>query len=201
MGHRSIKLPIRVDHSFCLFVVLSTVLIPPPWLLAWFIAVLVHELGHYMGLKLLEIDISAIIIKMSGVYMQTASMTIRQELLVAVMGPLFSLVLVLFARWIPRTAICALLHFTFNLLPLCGYDGERIIRCFLDCFLPDRCVMAILRWVRTVVFALLSVLSVMLAVVLKWGMLPIIGAIVVFLRGLGTTFPCKQTQQIVQWSK
>ena len=115
------------------FAVALAVLVMPLWLfLSLVIGAAFHEICHYLALNLLGIRVYRISIGPFGAYMETEVMEPGRELLSAFAGPLGSLMLVPFFRWMPGIAFCGLIQGTFNLLPIYPMDGGRILRCLLE---------------------------------------------------------------------
>ena len=188
---------LKVYPAFWIIAVLALVIIPIKWIFAWMIAVLAHEFGHYILLKIFQIPLYHIAIKAGGIYMHTATMTAGQEIAVSAGGLLSSLVLVLCSPWIPYTACCAFFHLMFNLLPFFSFDGGRILwNCIRSC-LNAHYANITLRCLQFLVLVFVSVL----AVRIRWGIMALIAVSILLARSRCVTFPCKRRKQIVQWSK
>ena len=188
---------LEVQPGFWIVAVFAFVIIPAKWVIAWLIAVLVHELGHYIPMIIFRIPVYHIAVKLKGIYMHTASMTIGEEIAVAAGGLLFSLFLVLCSPWVPITACCAFFHLMFNLLPFFNFDGGRILWNCIHFCVNAHYANIVLRFAQLVVF----VFACMIAVRIRWGFMAIVAITILFVRGGCVTFPCKRRKQIVQWSK
>lgn len=101
---------------------------------------LLHEGGHLLAIFLLGGGGGHFSSRLNGlVYTPSAPLSYRAELLVAVAGPasnfffaLLSLLLLpLGARFFLTFALCHLMTALSNLLPLQGYDGERVLTAWL----------------------------------------------------------------------
>ena len=191
------RICLEVQPGCWLAAVLSLVLLPVRWVIAWFLAVVIHELGHYVALKLFAVRVNFVSVKLSGTYMHTAPMSLAQETAVAAMGPVFSLLLVLLSPFMPYMACCAFFQLLFNLLPLNGFDGWRVLGNFLKVVLPEKYVATVMKSIQFLLLAGICVVSLWL----RWGTLVFIVALVLLVRGGRITFPCKRRKQIVQWSK
>lgn len=188
------KINITVQPVFWLVMVFALVVIPVKWTAAWFAAVLFHELGHYAALKICAVPVYSVTVRLSGAYMHTAPMVNAQEIFVAAMGPVASAILVVMSKWLPCTAICALFQLTFNLLPLSGFDGERVLRGCLRMLLPQEYIVPVIGCVQVI----LSVLLCAFLLYLRWGIVLAGIAVSILLRRVCVTFPCKGGKQIVQ---
>ena len=125
--------------------------LPWQWVGAAALAASVHEAAHILALKLTGGRVERITIGGSGAVIQTAPMDAVRECICALAGPLSSGLLVLLFRYLPRTALCALVHCLYNLLPLFPLDGGRVLRGLLSVALtPDKAAVTE-RWIRRVV--------------------------------------------------
>lgn len=186
-----------IQPSFWILSVVGLLLLPFRWIIAWMIAVSVHEIGHYLALRALKIPVYTVSIRLSGVYLQTAPMTAMQEAFVAAAGPIFSFMLVGLARWIPHTACCAFFHLIFNMLPFSTFDGGRVLENILRIFLPEQYAAGAVRCIQCLLLAFIGGIL----LYLRWGLMLIVSAAMLLVRNGCVTFPCKQRKQIVQWSK
>lgn len=109
--------------------VILLLILPINWVIAAIAAALFHELSHYTALRVLNIPVHRLEILGFGARMETGEMSEKEELLCALAGPAGSFLLLTFARWIPRIALCALIQGIFNLLPVKNLDGGRALRC------------------------------------------------------------------------
>ena len=120
---------IRVEASAWIFFSVLILMLPLNWVLAVFMAALIHELCHFAVLRILRVPVFAMRIGGRGAAMETGSMTQFQELLCTLAGPVGSFMLLLLVRIFPRLAICGLIQGIYNLIPLYPMDGGRIARC------------------------------------------------------------------------
>lgn len=130
MGHNSAWL--------FLILALGLLILPIWWVAAAVLAAVWHEACHYFALRITGGLAMGLHWGLSGARMEVRFTGVGQEIICAVAGPLGSLLLLLFSRWLPRTAICAAFHGIYNLLPVYPLDGGRIVRCMAQLFLPEK---------------------------------------------------------------
>jgi len=106
----------------------GVLLLPLNWLLAGILAAAFHECCHLATLKLCKCSVRQLRIGLCGAQIVTGALTPSQELLCAAAGPMGSLSLMVFARWVPILSILGLVQGSFNLLPIYPLDGGRITR-------------------------------------------------------------------------
>lgn len=122
--------------------------LPWQWVGAAVLAASVHEASHILALKLTGGRVARITVGGSGAVIETAPMDAFRECICALAGPLGSGLLLLLFRQLPRTALCALVHCLYNLLPLFPLDGGRILRGLLSITLPPDKASIVERWIR-----------------------------------------------------
>ena len=98
---------------------------------AFFLAMTVHELGHLGAIALCGGRLRGLCLGTRGAVIQVEGLRPGQELFCALAGPGAGLVLLAFGRILPVTALMALCHSLYNLLPIYPLDGGRALRCAL----------------------------------------------------------------------
>lgn len=165
---------ITVTPGLYFFLALLILLVPLRWLLAAIISVAVHELCHMAAIRTFGFPIYSVQIGIGGATIQTQGMPIWKELVCSLAGPLGGLLLLLLARWLPVTALCAGFHSLYNLLPVYPYDGGRALRCGIRLLLPDKWAEWICRSVECACLTGVGILGIYGTFVLKMGILPMV---------------------------
>lgn len=174
------KFQIRTD--FYLFWAVAMLVIPFSWLMAWICAVFVHELSHYIALKLLNIQIFQIIVGANGVIMETEEGNDLKMCICALAGPLGGLSLLAFLHSAPRLALCALILSSYNLLPIYPLDGGRAVRGLIQHFFSGKTAPKIICFVEYSAIILILAASIFASFYMKLGLLPIICSVWLILR-------------------
>lgn len=128
MAHMLRRNFISVDGRFYIMTAAAILVLPLKWLFAAVLAAIVHEISHYLALRLCGAEVRAVRISCGGAVMETGQMSAGYEALCALAGPLGGLVLLFFAPIFPAVAVCALVQTAFNLLPVFPLDGGRALR-------------------------------------------------------------------------
>ena len=127
MGSRNLS----IDAGFLVFIATLILLFPIRLIIAWFVAIIIHELGHYTALRLLRIRVYSVRLRVFGAVMITEPISGWREAFCAAAGPIAGFCVLLIARWMPCTAVFAFVHSVYNLLPISSLDGGRIFKCVL----------------------------------------------------------------------
>ncbi len=128
---------VRVSAGIYLTLAVALLLLPLRWVMAWLLAVTIHETGHYVALRLCKIPIFAIEISPLGVTMHTGDLQGKETVFCALAGPFFALLFTALSSVLPCTAVCILFQSLYNLLPVCPLDGGRALRAILCRLLPS----------------------------------------------------------------
>ena len=195
------KISVLIEPSFYIGICIMLLLIPIKWVLAWFTAIFFHEACHFFAILLLKYNIVYIKASISGVTIKTGQMKESHELIVALAGPTGSLLLLLFAEYIPALALCALFQSAYNLIPIFPYDGGRALRCIFLTVLPGETGEKMFRFVEKIVLMLLALICVCLMVRFNLGFFPILMLLSVLVKMGLLKNPCKPRKQRVQYSR
>ena len=187
---------LRISASAFLWLALLLLVLPLPWIVAAMFAATVHELCHLLTIHMCGGNFRAVHIGSSGALIRTAHLTLRQELFCTLAGPLGGILLLLFARWLPRVAVCAAFQSAFNLLPIYPLDGGRSLRCVLSRFSPAVAERVCSR-VSQFCCVLLIVIGIW-AAVSNLGATPLFLAMIVCLKAHRRKIPCKENVSAVQ---
>lgn len=109
--------------------------------LAWFLpcfqglmfgvlAMTLHELGHLLAAMAVGVRVKMIGLRWKGVYMVREAGPAQKNLLISLAGPLTNFALLLCWPLSEKFFLANLCFAFFNLLPIEGSDGDRILRCW-----------------------------------------------------------------------
>lgn len=172
------RIEFEITPGLCISLAMLLLLLPVRWVFAAILAAAVHELGHYLAIRLCGGAVYRVRIETGGTQMETAPMKQFRELICAAAGPAGSFFLLLFAKWLPLTAICGFVQGVFNLLPFFPLDGGRMIRCGIQMLFPKRYV-SVLKYTECGNMIFLLAMFICGVIVLRlWRMIiPVAGAL------------------------
>lgn len=138
-------------------------LLPLDWLLSAITAALVHEGCHLLAVRLFGGRIFVIRIGIGGCVIESGELEWIYSLFAILAGPVGSLSLLAFRRFLPKIAVCGMIQGLFNLLPVLPLDGGRILQLLLCRWIPDK-EDAILKGFKFVLLLALALLGTMLSI-------------------------------------
>lgn len=174
-----------------LILALTLLILPLQWIVAMVLAAAVHELCHYGVARLLGGSVDRFRLGLWGAKMEIRGLTAGKELVCALAGPIGGLLLLPFARIIPRTALCAAAQSLYNLLPLYPLDGGRALRCLLQILLPPEPAWEVCRWIQTGCLIGIGILGCYGTFALGLGAIPLLVSCLVIVRAIRENDPCK----------
>lgn len=126
---------VRIAPVVPVLLAVLLIVFPPVLLLAILSAALLHELGHFLALRLMKGMVKGITITQLGAEMKVEGrLSYGQELLLAAAGPAVNLLLAIVLSHLgPRWELCYLfggVHLVlglFNLLPIMPLDGGMLL--------------------------------------------------------------------------
>lgn len=122
---------VTVKPNTYIFVVLLLLLLPIKWVTAWLLAIIFHELCHYLTVKLFSGQVYRLTIGLGGADMECSTLPDRKRLIAILGGPLGGILLIFLGKWFPRLAICSFILSVYNLLPVLPLDGGRALQIVL----------------------------------------------------------------------
>ena len=196
MNKSSAMFSIRIEGSFFIYLAFGLLVIPLPWLVAWIIAGIIHELGHVVAVLLSDHRIERIAISCWGAKILTDPLG-KSECLCALAGSLFGLLLLSGMHIFPKVSVCALLQSAYNLLPIYPLDGGRALKVILQRAFEEKTVNGILSVIAGGIFAVLIAL---LYKVFGVGLclLAVFIIMVAIIKTLIINIPCKARRKWVQ---
>lgn len=177
------------DGTAAVYWAMVILLLPLSWILAMVIAAWLHEMGHYLAVRLCGRRIHDFKPGLTGAVLETGGLSLGQELFCAVSGPVVGLLPLLCRGWAPKIALCALLQSAFNLIPVYPLDGGRIMRCIVRLLrLPEQC-STVFGWA---VLCILGMGAIYGSLILRLGLAPLIVVMVLVYKAVVGKRPCKQ---------
>lgn len=123
--------PVKIRSNTYIYLALLLLFIPLRWLFALSIAVLFHELGHWVAVRLCGGRLLNVSVGIGGMVMECDVLDDGRQVLSLLCGPLFGFLPVLSGRFLPATALCSWILTVYNLLPILPLDGGRILQILL----------------------------------------------------------------------
>lgn len=173
---------IDIQPEFMIFVSLGLLVIPVPWLLSWLLAGLIHEVFHFMALRLCGYPVKNIKISVSGAKLETQMEPGLKMALCAIAGPISGFLLLAAVHIIPRIAICGLLQSVWNLMPVFPLDGSRVIIGLLSMMYDEKTVKIICLYLERIVILLIWIIACYATFRMHLGLMPILLVFVLLIK-------------------
>jgi len=178
-----------VKPNTYLYLAILLLFVPMPWMCAWLVAVMFHELCHWVSVLLLGGRIYRIMIEIGGIKMEADSLSDNKRLIGILCGPIGGFGLVFMSRWFPRVALCSLILSTYNLMPVLPLDGGHALKIIFR----NRSGFYI---AEKIILILITIIILHLSISYHLGVLPM--AIVLGLWVRNRNSPCKENVYKVQ---
>ncbi len=179
-GYHMTKLQIKVQPDFWFTLSLALVFIPVPWLLSWLVAASIHEIFHYIALRICGYSVKQIHIGASGTGMESDLEPGFKMILCALAGPISGFLLLLLVHIFPRIAICGFLQSICNILPIYSLDGGRALRGILFILFKENTALKLCMYTEKIIIILITALLCYGTIRLDLGIVPLL-LIIVFL--------------------
>lgn len=189
---------IEVKPELYIGIALGLLFLPVQWVGAWLLASVVHELFHYIVIRLCRVPVFRLQIGIGGVLMHTAAMSAWQELLCAIAGPISGFLLFFIAKYYPALAICGCVQSVYNLLPLFPMDGGRVLKSALYLLFRAPFAVKLFNILQKIVLGILAVLALYMSFKLLLGPLPLLFLLLLLWKNGTIKFPCIAGTKAVQ---
>jgi Zn-dependent protease len=110
----------------CLFLFLKIIVLG-------FLAMALHEAGHWIAATAVGVKVKAIGLCWKGVYLVRESGPPAKNLLISLAGPLMNVALIaVMWQWSHKFGMANVCFAVCNLLPIRGSDGDRALTCWQE---------------------------------------------------------------------
>lgn len=178
------KLNIFIKPNTYIYLTLLLLIIRIQWFISWLIAVLFHELCHYIVVKLCKGNVDIIEADLSGIKMHCDNLSNICRIVAILSGPLGGFLLCTLGRSFPRLAVCSFFLSIYNLLPILPLDGGQALKIILKS-------RKMFKYIQIVFLLLLCIASFYAALYLHLGILPFVIVIGIYLKH--RNIPCKES--------
>ena len=161
---------------------------------SFFMAILLHEMGHILALLVYGVPVRQFRLELSGAVLVTGSMDYRREIICSIAGPLANLLAQGLYGTYPVFAFACLLLATINLLPIYPLDGGRILRATLLLHHSESQMMTILYKTALYTAVFLLVIGTSLSLFFHAGIWPLLSCSLLFIRFFQTYCSEKKKQ-------
>ena len=192
------RVHISVTTGFCVTMAISLCVLPLKWVCGWLVALSVHELCHYVAVKACGSDIRELKVTMFGAEIVADVNSAGKEMFCCLVGPAGGLLLLLFRKSLPLTAICALTHSVYNLLPLGNLDGGRALLSLMNIITKREKAENICKHIDRIVRLVLFGAALYLSWRMRWWLLSLFAGVLLFCKVGHTKYTCKRKGLQVQ---
>lgn len=194
------NISLQTNGAAFVFLAFMLLVLPLQWIGAALLAALIHELAHAGAVYLCGGRVCKLHIGLSGAAMESLPLTHPQALFCTLAGPAAGLMLLLLAKWLPRTAVCGAFQSIYNLLPVYPLDGGRAVLYICQMLFSEETAKRICAVLTNILCIVMAALAVYAAFVRDLGLLPVlIAAMTVYrIRQNSVKFPCKEARHAVQ---
>lgn len=186
-----------IKPGFYAAIAIAILYFPAIWVISWVAAITIHELFHYIVLRLCKISVHTVDIGVNGIKMETEATSGFIEFICAAAGPLGSLLIVFLYKQLPILAVCGLFHLCYNLLPVYPFDGGRILHGFFTGFWGEEKGSGLSNITELVFMGFILTGSIIVCLFEKDKYFLILPAIIIIFFAKAK-FTCKQREQRVQ---
>lgn len=151
------KVRISFDPALCWMLAAFLLTVPARFLFGWILAVCVHEFGHFLALSICKARVLSVRFGLKGALMQTRQLTNAETLFCAAAGPVAGILLILGAKYHPVTSVCGFLQSIYNLIPVPGHDGDKLLQSLCRLILSEAAAAAVHKWIRFLILFVVSI--------------------------------------------
>ena len=150
------NLTVLVHPHFCVILALSLFILPVPFVFGWIVAAGIHELCHFIMIRIMGLKVYSVSIGATGAVIKTEPMSPAQELFCSLAGPVGGLIPICFTRYLPYVALSAAIQSCYNLLPVYPLDGGRALNSVITHFAGEAIGFRVSRFVSVIVIVLVT---------------------------------------------
>lgn len=192
------RVQISVTAGFYILMAISLCTLPLKWVGSWLLAMMVHEFCHCIAVIGCGSDLRKIKLTVFGAEIVADISSAGREMICSLAGPIGGLLLLMFRKLIPITALCAYVHSVYNLLPLAGLDGGRALYSLLHMCIQEERAEKACEIIDRIVRILLLIAALCAAWRMRWCALAVFAVIFLFGRRRIIKFTCKRKRLQVQ---
>lgn len=192
------RVPIIFTAGFCISMAISLCILPLNWVCGWLLAMTVHEFCHCVAVWGCGGIIRKIRLTFLGAEIYADTNGNGREIVCSLAGPVGGLLLLVFHKALPVTAICTVVLSVFNLLPLRNFDGGRTLFCLLRIFLKHGQARVVSDMIDMIVRILLFVAVSLVSWRVRWGIPVVFAVILLFRKHVSIKSACKHKRLQVQ---